>query len=123
MLTLDGRTYEPIDLDLVITKGEDWTIGLDWVDTNGAPVPAAGLSMVLRLERSLFGGVYPNDLTSDPDGGITLSDGRVQLTLDHDQTDALDFYSTRCWIELTNAADQVGTWSEGRMRLRRKGQR
>lgn len=121
-LILDGRSYEPIDLDLVITKGEDWQVDLDWQQEDGTDKPVDGMAMALRMERSTLGGVYPDDLTSDVNGGIVLTDGHIVMELDAGQTAALQFTSTRCWLELT-VNGTTGTWSRGRVRLREPGGR
>lgn len=123
-LVLDGRTYEPIDLDLVITRGEDWEVNIAWKDDTGAPHPVAGLAMSLLMERSALGGVYPPDLVSNLEGGgMVLTEGNIQMKLSKEQTAALQFASTRCWLELISDTGSVGTWSVGRIRLRDPGDR
>jgi hypothetical protein len=119
-LLMDGRAYEPIPLDLVITRGEDWHVDLDWLDADGNAVSVEGMAMTLRFDRSALGGVYPPDLTSDEGGGITLTNGHVALDLSHDATANYDFFMTTCWLELTTGTER-GTWSRGKIRLRRPG--
>lgn len=109
----------PIEINLVIFKGYDWSVDFDWLDADGNPMSMVGREMSVVFEQSTLGGQSPPTLSTGDNGGITFDPdtGNIVWALTAEQTAGLDFSSVGFVAAIDTQAEPT-VWAWGRARLK-----
>lgn len=105
-------SYAPNQSDLVLVKGDDFSLPVTVVDGNGSPVDVSGYSWAVDI-LSEPGATTPVDSFSTSVGGS--GNGTLTMSLTDTETDALAAPATYRWRLEATTGGVTRTWIAGRL--------